>query len=97
MTIPLHAHFLDRPRARLKGWVLSTFLAASFLSMPQAASAQDADRAAIEDVLVRYRTAVSSGDEPSFLTTLLSTDIPFYAVGNGAPASETDEDRKSVV
>ena len=42
------------------------------------------DRAAIEQVLTNYTTAVTNSDEALFMTTLLDDQIPFFAAGDVA-------------
>jgi ketosteroid isomerase-like protein len=49
---------------------------------PSPASAPD--RAAIEQVLNNYTTAVTNGDEALFMTILLDDQIPFFAAGDVA-------------
>ena len=44
----------------------------------------DADRGEIEKVLTNYRTAVSTGDEALFMTTILDDQIPFFSAGEAA-------------
>ncbi len=52
---------------------------------PSPASAPD--RAAIEQVLNNYATAVTNSDEALFMTTLLDDQIPFFAAGDVATQS----------
>ena len=54
---------------------------------PSPASAPD--RAAIEQVLNNYTTAVTNGDEALFMTTLLDDQIPFFAAGDVATQPPT--------
>jgi hypothetical protein len=42
------------------------------------------DRMDIEKVLTNYRTAVSTGDEALFMTTILDDQIPFFSAGEVA-------------
>ena len=44
----------------------------------------DGDRGEIEKVLTNYRTAVSTGDEALFMTTILDDQIPFFSAGEAA-------------
>jgi hypothetical protein len=44
----------------------------------------DEDRGQIEKVLTNYHTAVSTGDEALFMTTLLDDQIPFFSAGEAA-------------
>jgi hypothetical protein len=46
--------------------------------------ASSPDRAAIEQVLNNYTTAVTNSDEALFMTTLLDDQIPFFAAGDVA-------------
>ena len=54
---------------------------------PSPASAPD--RAAIEQILNNYTTAVTNSDEALFMTTLLDDQIPFFAAGDVATQPPT--------
>lgn len=73
-------------RNSLRAQLCGALLAGGVASAAVAAQTSPAtDHAAIAQVLENYRTAVSSGDEALFSTTLLDDAIPFFAVGDGLP------------
>lgn len=59
---------------------ISLFLVAVTLSGAVHAAQSDPEQTAIEQVLTNYRTAVNTGDEALFSTTLLDDDLPFTGV-----------------
>jgi hypothetical protein len=53
-------------------------------ALARPAHRSDQDRGEIEKVLTNYRTALSTGDEALFMTTILDDQIPFFCAGEAA-------------